>query len=147
MLFPSTSDARTITNVTFIRPSWHLFDQPRCRNQSTAAIKERGVELRSFDTKDSQDALVSALKDVDVLILRNWTVGATRTDSVGDSSQDSWSQTFCSLRIYHGHACWCAQHSRPEGRSLQSYETPPPSVHDHRCWLVVSDLIPCTALR
>ena len=32
------------------------------------AIKERGVELRPLDTKSSQEALVSALKGIDILI-------------------------------------------------------------------------------
>ena len=32
------------------------------------SIKERGIELRPFDTKGSQDALVSALKDIDILL-------------------------------------------------------------------------------
>lgn len=32
------------------------------------AIKDRGIELRPLDTKHSQDALVSALKDIDILL-------------------------------------------------------------------------------
>jgi phosphoribosylamine-glycine ligase len=32
------------------------------------AIKDRGIELRPLDTKDSHDQLVSALKDVDIFV-------------------------------------------------------------------------------
>ena len=35
---------------------------------ANTALKDRGVELRELDLKGSQDAIVSALKDVDILV-------------------------------------------------------------------------------